>query len=126
MESTAEEDRPLQQFCAALKTLRTESGLTCERLARLMAPDLATRGRSASTGRVNEIENGRNISRAPNLDLVLEWVRVCRAEAARQKRPLSVSTDLVYWEAQHERLVEELALAPRWQRETSRSSPRSG
>ncbi|MGH3757413.1 hypothetical protein [Actinophytocola sp.] len=123
MASTAEEGSPLQQFCAGLKALRTESGLTCERLARLMTPDLATQGKSASTGRVNEIENGRNINRAPNLDLVLAWVRACRAEAARQKRPLSVSTDLIYWEKRHERLVAELAPAPRWRRQTSRSSP---
>jgi hypothetical protein len=53
MESSADEDSALQQFGAALKTLRTESDLTCARLARLMAPGMAERGRTVSTGRVN-------------------------------------------------------------------------
>jgi hypothetical protein len=124
MESSVDEDSALQKFGAALKTLRTESDLTCARLARLMAPGLAEQGRTVSTGRVNEIENGRNISRAPNLDLVLEWVRACRAEAARKKRPLSVSTDLVYWEGRHDRLTDELASvppAPLWRAQSERS-----
>ncbi|MBF6175696.1 P-loop NTPase [Nocardia blacklockiae] len=125
-ESPAAEDGPLAQFCLSLKMLRQQSGLSCVQLARSMSPELAKWGKTLSATRINEIENGRKIKGAPDGDVVRVWVRICRGEAERKGRPVSVPTLPAFWEKELERLADALATeqpTPLWRSEHRSADP---